>query len=71
MSSAVVKCAIIYAYDESLGFSLEGRSKFSVISACFKRRSHFFMGESMYVEQRPAMKRSLNVIIARSDGLWR
>ena len=39
MSSAEVKGAIIYAYDESLGFSLEGRRNFNVISAYSKSRS--------------------------------
>ena len=58
-----------WTYYESLGLSLEGRSKFSVISACSKRRSQFFMGKSRFVEKSPVMKWSLNVLIVRSDTL--
>ena len=60
-----------WTYAKSLGFSIEGRSKFSVISTCSKRRSQFFMGDYGSVEQKPAMKWSLNMLIARSSVLWK
>ena len=45
-----------WAYDDSLGLSLDERSKLSVISACSTRRSQFCTRKSGSVEQRPAMK---------------
>ena len=56
---------------KSLGFSLEGNSKFNVIHDCYTRWSQCFMGKTGSVEYIPAMKWSLNVLIARSTALRR
>ena len=56
---------------KSLWFSLEGQSKFSVISDCSKRWSWFCMGNLGSVDQIPAMNWSLNVLIGRSAIFWR
>ena len=58
-----------FAYAEIFGFSLEGQSKFNAISVRSKRWYQFCMGESGSIDQSPAMKWSLNVLIARSAGL--
>ena len=50
------KVTFNWEYTKSLGFSIEGRSKFSVIYACSKRRHQFCMGKSVSVEQIPTMK---------------
>ena len=60
-----------WAYIESLVLSLKGRSKFSIISACSKRRSQFCMGKSGYVEKIPAIKWYFNILIACSAALRR
>ena len=45
-----------WAYADSLGFSLDGRSNLSVISACSTRLYQFCMGKSGSVEKSPTMK---------------
>ena len=57
------------AYAEILGFSLEGQSKFNAISLRSKRWYQFCMGNFGSIDQIPAMKWYLNVLIARSAGL--
>ena len=63
------KVLFSFTYAEILGFSLEGRSKFSLISSCSKRRYQFFMGNYKSVEQIPAMKWSLNLLIGNYFAL--
>ena len=63
------KFSLNCAYAEILGFSLEGQSKFNSISVSSKRWYQFCMGESGSIDQSPAMKWSLNVLITRSAGL--
>ena len=46
----------IFTYDDSLGFSLEGQSRFSVIFACSRKWYQFFMGKSGSVDQRSMIK---------------
>ena len=52
-----------WTYAKSLGFSLDGQSKFSIIYAFSKRRYQFCMEKSGSVETIPMMKWSLNVLI--------
>ena len=44
------------AQANSFGFNIDGRRRLSVISACSRRRSQFYIGKSGSVAQSPAMK---------------
>ena len=55
--------------DNSLEFNLEGRSRFSVISACLSRQTQFCIRKSGSVAHSHTMKLSLNFLIALSAVL--
>ena len=57
------------AYDESLGFILEGRIRLSEISACSRRRSQFCIGNYGPIDHTPAVKLSLNVLVTHSSTI--
>ena len=46
----------IFKWTNSLGFNLEGRGSFKVISFCSSGRSQFFIGKSGYVDNNPVIK---------------
>jgi hypothetical protein len=54
---------------ESLGLILDFLNMFNVMTACGNNLSHICIGNYLSVEQSPAMKWSLNDLIALSAAL--